>query len=179
MRNTLLAQLFAFGLTSLIPAMPSLAEQACVRIQNGKLICGELAPKKSDTNSKPSNSKVAKQSKIGIDFTFEGCKKARAGLYCSVSIYNSTDFDKLIRWSNFTGSTVLIDSESREYSTTTVTMGNRNGYTNTTLPPKATINAQIFFRPSNGLSNYIRIFKIGTIVENNEVKLTFRDFNVK
>jgi hypothetical protein len=85
MRNTLLAQLFAFGLTSLIPAMPSLAEQACVRIQNGKLICGELAPKKSDANSKPSNSKVATQSQMGLDFTLEGCKKAKAGLYCSVS----------------------------------------------------------------------------------------------
>jgi hypothetical protein len=178
MRNALLTQLFAFGLTSLIPAMPSLAEQACVRIQNGKLICGELAPKKSEANSKPSNSKVAMQSKMGLDFTLEGCKKAKAGLYCSVSRYNSTDFDKKIRWSAYPYN-VLIDSESRQYTTSVEKMGNRHIAENTTLPPKAKIKAQLFFRPSNGLSNYIKVLRIAPIIEDSHgITLTFRDFDV-
>jgi hypothetical protein len=182
MRNALLTQLFAFGLTSFIPAMPSFAEQACVRIQNGKLICGELVPKKSDASSKPSDSKVATQSQMGLDFTLEGCKKAKAGLYCSVSIYNSTDFDKQLGWFP---DNVLIDSESRQYTTSIVKLGNSNMsgasliYYGPTLPPKAKIKSQIFFRPSNGLSNYVRVLTIKPIIErNNDTRLTFRDFNV-
>jgi hypothetical protein len=178
MKNTFLAQSFIFGLTSLIFTMPALAEQACVRIQNGKLICGELENKKNDGNSKPLDRKVATQSKMGLAFTLEGCKKAKAGLYCSISVYNSIDFDKKLSWTVWPHN-VLIDSESRQYTTAIVKMGNVRDHQNAILPPKATIKSQVFFRPSNGLSNYIRVLTIAPIIEgDNGIRLTFRDFNV-
>jgi hypothetical protein len=180
MKSTFLTPIFVFGLILFIPAMPSFAKQACVRIQNGKLICGELEDRKNDGNSKPSNKKVATQSKMGLDFTLEGCKKDKAGLYCSISIYNSTDFDKQLAWDFNIKNGFLIDSESRQYKTAIVKMGNVRYHENAILPPKATVTAQIFFKPSNGLSNYIRVLTIAPNIEgNNDVRMTFRDFDVR
>lgn len=177
MQNSFLAQAFIFGLTSLFSTMPSLAEQACVRLQNGKIVCGELEKKKNDRNNKPLDRKVATQSKMGLDFTLESCKKKRDGLYCLISTYNSTDFDKRLAWTPWPHN-ILIDSESRQYTTSIAKMSNVYDYQTATLPPKATIKSQVFFRPNNGLSNFIRVLTIAPIIEgDNGIRLTFRDFN--
>jgi hypothetical protein len=154
MKNNYFASALIFGLISFTYEMPSLAEQACIRSPNGKIICGEVVKKESTSNSKPSNNKVNTQSKMGLDFTLEGCKKARAGLYCSISVYNSSDFDKRLSWTTWPHN-ILIDSESRQYATEVVKMGNVYAHSTATLPPKATINEG-----------------------DNGVRLTFHDFNI-
>jgi hypothetical protein len=179
MKNISLAtiQAFLLGVISLTYTLPTSAEQACVRNQEGKLVCGEFVNKKSPTESNSSDNKMQVRNQLGIDFGLEGCKKSKAGLHCSLSIYNSTDFDKQMGWNIFMGNNVLIDSEGHQYTTQAIKFGNINR--DATLPPKTTMKAQVFFRPSNGLSSYIRVLQIAPIIEsNNNIRLTFRDFRV-
>jgi hypothetical protein len=168
---------FLLGTISFTYMLPTSAEQACIRNQEGKLVCGEFVNKKSPAESNPLDKKMQVRNQLGIDFALEGCKKSRAGLYCSLSIYNSTDFDKQMGWNIFMGNNVLIDSEGHRYTTQAIKFGNVNR--DATLPPKITMKAQVFFRPSNGLSSHIRVFQIAPIIEgNNNIRLTFRDFGV-
>jgi hypothetical protein len=146
MKNTFLAQAFIFGLTSLIPAMPSLAKQACVRIQNGQVICGEQVPNNTPVTNKPSEQKSV-QTRSGISFTLNGCQKSNVGLICAIAVQNTTDYDKRVRISTY--QSTLMDSEGNQYKASSNSALARI----TTLPPKLTIATKLLFRPSGNLFN--------------------------
>jgi hypothetical protein len=165
-----------FALSALIFCPPASAEQACVKTPLGKIVCGELQPKKeSATTTSRSEQKQVVKTKSGIEFTLNGCKKSNAGLSCSISIYNSTDYDKRVNYT-YAGGYSIIDSEGNKYASSVVSIGNQGLYA--TLPPKLTIKSYVVFQPNGKLTNRIRSLNVNPWVESNEFNVTFRDFNV-
>ncbi len=171
MKNIFLAQAFIFGLTAFIPAMPALAKQACVRIQDGQVICGEPVPNNTPSTNKPSEQKSV-QTRSGISFTLNGCQKSRIGLICAIAVQNTTDYDKRVRI--FAYQSTLMDSEGNQYKASS----NSTLAQITTLPPKLTMTTKLLFRPSGNLNNYIRVLKIGMDIEQRSGNVIFRDFDV-
>jgi hypothetical protein len=171
MKNTFLAQAFIFGLTSLIPAIPVLAKQTCIRMENGQVACGKPVPNNIPSTKKPVNQKSMVQSQSGLSFTLNGCQKSRDGLVCVIAIQNTTDYDKNVYVN--TNYSMLMDSEGNQYN-----LSNSTFVTTKTLPPKLKITTKMLFRPSGNLSDYIRMLKISGQIEGRSFTVAFRDFNV-
>jgi hypothetical protein len=110
---------------------------------------------------------------------------------CSLTIYNSTDYDKRFKiYANWLPEmseyrSILIDSEGNEYAATLSGMGSTlgprpgigGGFSQATLPPKLKTKALLLFRPNGRLSDFIRTLKVSVEVENRRYYHTFRDFN--
>jgi hypothetical protein len=185
-----LAQASIIFASSICFISPVSAKEACVRNTNAEIVCGELVNEKPPTNNQPNKKTV--NTKSGVDFTLEGCKKSREGLLCSVSVYNSTDYDKDFRiYANWLPEqpeyrSIIIDSEGNEYAATLSGIGSElspkpgigGGFSNATFPPKLKRTALLLFRPNGRLSDYIKILKIKFEVEKARYQITFRDFKV-
>jgi hypothetical protein len=171
---------------------PALSEKVCVKSTSGKVICGELVPKKKKAPAPASGKKKAPVNPSGVDLTLEGCVKSREGLMCSITVYNSTDYDKNFRiyadWlpENPQYKSIIIDSEGNQYAAIISGIGSQlgpkpgigGGFSNATLPPKIKMSARLLFRPSGRLTDNIRVFKISFEVESKQYFQTFRDFSV-
>jgi hypothetical protein len=176
--SLLSVQLLIMGMASLSFALTASAKSACVRSQEGKVLCGELIDNPNPSRKQTTNTDKIIESAAGVDFTLEGCKKLKTGVSCSISMYNSTEFDKKMSWGFFLGQNSLIDSNGNEYLTQAIKLGNSRN-SSATIPPKTAVKANIFFRPNGELGNYIKILKISPIIEGNrKVELVFRDFKL-
>jgi hypothetical protein len=154
---------------------PLLAEKACVKVASGKVVCGELVPKKPSSSNAPSpKEKITIKTQLGVDFTLNGCSKSRDGLICLINVYNSTDFDKRVIYGGYID---ITDSEGNTYQTAEFSIGNRY-QSETILPPKSNTKSQIFLRPNGLLNNYIRILKVQPRIDSQFVNIVFRDFNI-
>lgn len=174
--NFLLTQIVLLNVITLKTAF---AEQACVKNSLGKVVCGELVPKKNSSTSSPSpEQKMTIKTQSGLSFTLNGCSKSRAGLSCSIAIYNSTDFDKVVAYNSYYGYSI-IDSEGNEYKATSDSSIGNKSWGHTVLPPKLTIKSQLFFRPNGPLTNYGRILSLYPQIDNRNFNVTFRDFQIK
>jgi hypothetical protein len=154
-----------------------LAEKACVKSESGKVVCGELVPKKPSSINDPSlKQKITIKTQSGVDFTLNGCSKSRDRLICLINIYNSTDFDKRVLYGGYF---TIIDNEGNTYQTPDYSIGNRY-QSEAILPPKSTTKSQVFFKPNGPLNNYVRLLKgqprIDDQYSGNDV--IFRDFKV-
>jgi hypothetical protein len=176
---------------STLISFPAIAEKACIKVASGKLVCGELVPKNKKTA--PASIKKAPVNPSGVDLTLDGCTKSREGLLCSISVYNSTDYDKRFRiyadWlpEQAQYKSIIIDSEGNQYAATLSGLGSElgpkpgigGGFSNATLPPKLKMKSLLLFRPNGRLNDYIRILKVSVDVEGRQYFHTFRDFNAK
>ncbi len=180
--SLLLAQLFVFTTTILSFVLPSLGKEVCVRNIAGKIICGEVVNKQKSTSVNSYINRRTQKNQSGVDLTFEGCEKSRDGLLCSISVYNSTDYDKTFKlYGAWAYRSSLIDSEGNEYIAQRVALGSKwdlGGIINASLPPKLKIRSQLLFRPSGRLSNYIRVLNVRFDVEGKGFNTVFRDSDV-
>jgi hypothetical protein len=162
---------------SILSLPPALAETACIKSPAGKVICGELVPKQESPNTAPSSQTMVFKTKSGLDFTLNGCSKSRDGLSCSISIYNSTDFDKKVGYNTYYTYSI-IDSEGNEYKATRDSSIGNKSWGGTILPPKLKIRSQLFFKPNGPLSDFVRVLKFNPSVDNRTLEVTFRDFRI-
>ena len=173
---SVLIQPFILGLTA--QHHSALSEEACVKDSSGNMMCGELIPKSQVSTETPTNSEMTVGTESGLKFTLNGCSKLSAGFICSVDVYNSTDFDKTLKYNSYYQFSVT-DSEGNTYTAhhdTSSTLGNNQS--TSVLPPKLAIKSQIVFKPSGNLTDYIRILRIDPQVDNVQYKVVFRDFQV-
>jgi hypothetical protein len=176
---------------NILESLPAFAEKACVKNSLGKVVCGDIINGKKAATQKSNSKKKAKINPSGVDLKLEGCTKSTEGLLCSLTIYNSTDYDKRFKiYANWLPEmseyrSILIDSEGNEYAATLSGMGSTlgprpgigGGFSQATLPPKLKTKALLLFRPNGRLSDFIRTLKVSVEVENRRYYHTFRDFN--
>jgi hypothetical protein len=178
--GVLLIQLLILGF--LVPS-PVLSEKACVKNASGKVVCGDLIPNKKTSTTPSLVNRKTQTNLSGVDLILEGCIKSREGLLCSLTIYNSTDYDKDFRiYYNWVYKSSLIDGEGNEYAASQGAIGSKEGLGGVagpvTLPPKLKMKSQLLFRPNGRLDDYIRILKIEFAVERKRYQTMFRDFQV-
>lgn len=170
-------------LLGILLSSPVLSEKACVKSATGKVVCGDLVPKGKTLTTPSMGNKKTQTNSSGVNLTLGGCTKSREGLLCSITIYNSTDYDKDFRvYYNWLYKSSLIDSESNEYAASQSVVASKEGLGGVAgpiiLPPKAKVESQLLFRPSGRLNDYIRILKIEFAVERKRYQAIFRDFKV-
>jgi hypothetical protein len=106
----------------------------------------------------------------------ERCRKGRAGVMCSLSAYNSTDYDKTFMYSGGHDDTFIIDSEANKYPVERTSNPSYNIMI--TLPPKTTKKLSLLFRPTGKLTNDIKVLQMSTKIEKVFVKSSFRDIKI-
>jgi hypothetical protein len=113
------------------------------------------------------------RSKQGIDFTLEGCQKSSKGLLCSLSVTNTSEFDRavLIPSPAFVS---IIDSEGNKYLGAGLRIANEP--TRALLPPRVKAPLRILFQPSGTLTNQIKLLEIKLGLRDSVIQ--FRDITV-
>jgi hypothetical protein len=102
-------------LFALVYCPPAFSKKACIKNSLGKIHCGELQTLIKQPDKKfPTEYKKIVKTKSGVDFILNGCKNYNTALVCSISVYNSTEYDKHVNYGNYFVFSI-IDSEGNEY----------------------------------------------------------------
>jgi hypothetical protein len=154
MKNTFLFLISAslWGASAFASASSALAEEACVRSENGRVVCGTIVDEAAGEGTSDTEPQVIQHSS-GINFTLEGCFTTASSLDCSIEMYNSSDFDQVVRLFPTSPYYVLTDSEGNQYRADMWRFS--NGQRMATIPPATPMKAQVSFVPSNGLSDRV------------------------
>jgi hypothetical protein len=114
------------------------------------------------------------RSKQGVDFTLEGCQKSSKGLLCSLSVTNTSEFDRdvYIPSGNFIS---IIDSEGNSYRGAELRIA--NSHERVLLPPNVKAPLKLLFQPNGPLTDQIKLLEINLYGQGSSV-MQFRDITV-